>query len=158
EPDDTRVLPSELNTTQLKSPCSPLKVAVLSPVFGSHSLIVLSELPEARIFPSGLKASAHTWPLSLPPFNVRRFLPPATCQSVTSLSWLPTAKIFPSRLKARDTIESVCGVLKVAVFLPLSTSHRLMVLSLLTDANVLPSLLSFTFPTWSVCPSRVALS
>ena len=35
----------------------PLRVAQLPPVATSHSLMVLSPLPEARVCPSGLKAT-----------------------------------------------------------------------------------------------------
>ena len=38
----------------------PLRVACSLPVATSHSLIVLSQLPEASVLPSGLYATEHT--------------------------------------------------------------------------------------------------
>ena len=65
--------------------------------FNSHSLIVWSELPEANILPSTLKATLKI--ASWCPFNVPFSFPVFTSQSLMFMSELPVTSVFPSGLK-----------------------------------------------------------
>jgi hypothetical protein len=61
----------------------------------SHSLAVVSQLPDASIRPSGLKATAYTgpaFPASGAPSGPRW----GTSQSTIVPSWWPEAKVLPS--------------------------------------------------------------
>src|SRR5205807_311124 len=61
----------------------------------SHSLMVLSSLPEAKVLPSGLKATDQT---TACPLRVIRCLPVATSHSATVSSVLAEARTLPSGL------------------------------------------------------------
>jgi hypothetical protein len=66
----------------------------------SQSLIVRSQDPEARTFPSGEKATEWTIPVC--PRRVRSSFPVATSQSLIVWSSDPEARIFPSGEKATE--------------------------------------------------------
>ena len=68
------------------------------PLAASHSLIMLSVLPEAIIRPSGEKATEAT----RVDCNVRSSGPPATSQSLIVLSALPEAIVRPSSEKSTE--------------------------------------------------------
>ena len=57
---EARALPSQLNAADVIALACPPKVAVFLPVAMSQSLIVWSQLPEAKVLPSGLNATAVT--------------------------------------------------------------------------------------------------
>ena len=78
-----------------------------SAVGTSHSLIVPSALPEARVLPSGLYATNRT--TSVCPLRVARSLPVCTSHSLTVLSWLPEASVLPSGLNATDVHRASCA-------------------------------------------------
>ena len=63
---------------------------------GSHSLTVVSALPEASMCPSRLKATESTGPVC--PCNVLLSLPVAASHSFTVLSSPPVATVRPSGL------------------------------------------------------------
>ncbi len=89
-----------------------MSVAVFLPLATSHNWTVLSVLsallmlPEARVLPSGLKATEVTSPAC--DKSVAVYLPLATSQSLTAKSLPPEAKVLPSGLNATDTTDSVC--------------------------------------------------
>src|SRR3989442_796851 len=85
----------------------------------SHSLIVLSQLAEARVLPSGLYATKDTG-FSCPR-RVACSLRVATSQSVIVLPWFPAASVLPSGLKATDLTQSAFPM-RVASSLPVATS------------------------------------
>jgi hypothetical protein len=62
--------------------------------------MVLSLLPLAKVFPSGLNATDKT--SSECPLSVFTFFPVSIDQSWIVLSLLPLAKVFPSVLKATE--------------------------------------------------------
>ena len=72
----------------------------------SHSMIVLSRLPVARVLPSGLNATDAT-PCACP-VSVAVILPLATSHSLTVLSRLAEASVLPSGLNVTERTESVC--------------------------------------------------
>ena len=100
-----------------------------------HSLIVLSELPEAKVFPSGQKITDkidRAWPDNVfVSANVSRF------QSLIVLSSLPEAKILLSGLKLTDRTQSSWPD-NVLISAKVSRFHSLIVLSELPQAKVLP--------------------
>src|SRR5262245_59470333 len=125
----------------------PLRVARSWPLSASHSLIVRSELPEASVFPFGLKATEETW--AVRPLSVARSWPLAASNNLISplkcnlgssqrLQALAEARVLPSGLKATEVTQSVCP-LSVARSWPLAASHNLIVWSSLPEATVLPS-------------------
>ena len=76
--------------------------------FKSHNRTVLSLLPLAIIFPSGLKATGRTafpCPLKGLPIGL-----PFKSHNLTVLSLLPLAIIVPSGLKATDTNPPLCAL------------------------------------------------
>src|SRR5947209_3817561 len=66
----------------------------------------LSPLPEARVLPSGLKATDDT--PSVCPLRVACSLPVATSHNLIVLSLLADANVLPSGLKATDCTSSEC--------------------------------------------------
>jgi hypothetical protein len=101
-PADARVSPSGAKATALTAvPAAwPLSVARSLPVSMSQSLIVLFPLPEARLRPSGAKATASihaVWPL-----RVARTRPVSASQSLIVQFQLPEARMRPSGEKATD--------------------------------------------------------
>src|SRR5206468_750029 len=83
-------------------------------------LIVLSELPEASSFPSGLNARDRT--ASSCPVSVATSLPVATVQSLIVPSTHPVTSVFPSGLKTmQDTL--LTGHLSATSCLPVATVH-----------------------------------
>jgi hypothetical protein len=105
----------------------------------SHSLIVLSPLPEANALPSGLYATDNTPPVSPPvwPWMVASSLPGAMPHSLIVLSQLPEARVLPSGLYTTATtdVPAVCPLRVVSSF-PVATSHNLIVLSRLPEVRV----------------------
>src|SRR5262249_48050413 len=87
------VLPSRENTT-LRPPPSPVSVRSSLPPPVSHILIVLSQLPETSVLPSGENAKEAT--RSVCPVSVRSSLPVATSQNLIVLSRLPEASTLAS--------------------------------------------------------------
>ncbi len=71
-------------------------------------MMVLSQLPEASVAPSGEKATEAT--VLLCPLRVCRQVPLETCHSLMSLSSLPEASICPFGEKAMEVTSSVCPV------------------------------------------------
>ena len=87
-----------MENTTLRCPSSVLTHA---PVSTSHSRTVLSWLPEASCFPSGLK---HTDLTQSPcPSSVLTHAPVSTSHSRTVLSALPDATSRPSGLKHTES-------------------------------------------------------
>ena len=72
---------------------------MILPVSISQRIMVLSKPPDARTFPSGLKATDKT--ISVCSLNVFIVLPVSIFQRIMFLS-IPDARVFPSRLKATD--------------------------------------------------------
>src|SRR5262249_9916167 len=95
-----RVCPSEPKAMELMTleEC-PLSARNAVPVETAQSLTVLSSLPQARIFPSGLKATELI--TSEYPLRVRNSVPVETSHSLTVFSSL-LARVFPSGLKATE--------------------------------------------------------
>src|SRR4051812_12154507 len=87
----------------------------------SQILIVLSLLAEARVLPSGVKATERTQ--SWCPSRVAASCRVARSQSLTVLSALAEARIFPSGEKANDQMPPACP-LSEARRLPVATSQR----------------------------------
>src|SRR5947209_5603365 len=81
-------------------------VACSLPVFASHSLIVLSVLAEASVFPSGLNATEYTSDVC--PLRVARSLPVFASHSLIVWSHLPEASVLPSGLNATEVTIHVC--------------------------------------------------
>ena len=98
--------PSGLKATELTPLIEcPVRVAISRRVATSHSLMVLSALPEAKILPSRLNASELTsvyLNVVECPSNVAILLPVAISHTwmVPSKLPLPEAKVLPSGLKA----------------------------------------------------------
>src|SRR5262245_61955615 len=92
----------------------PLRTAFSCQVTTSHSLMVLSRLPEARRFPSGLNATEVT--ASVCPLNECLSRPVATSHSFNSIKllpfgphpWPPEARSLPSGLNATDVTHTLC--------------------------------------------------
>src|SRR5205807_2211793 len=76
---EARILPSGLKATDVTGKLCPLRVAVIFPLFTSHSLIVLSSLPQASAWPSGLNATEEAGAPC--PLRVASSLPVATPQT-----------------------------------------------------------------------------
>src|SRR4051794_33893303 len=92
----------------------------------SHSLIELSELPDARVLPSGVKAREDTPPWC--PVRTSRSAPAREMsQSLTVRSPLPDASVRPpSRNATEDTrFEWLFSVVHAS---PVATTHSLTVL------------------------------
>jgi hypothetical protein len=83
-------------------------------------------------------------------------LPLATSHSLTVLPSLPEARVLPSGLNATDMTREVCSS-RVAVFLPLATSHS-RTISAPEDASVLLSGLNATEYPGALCHWRGPLS
>src|SRR5262249_17273322 len=129
---------------------------------GSHNLMVLSMLAEARALPSGLHDTDTTpclCPFRVAPSFGRPRAAVATASELTVHSLIPppvaAATDFPSGLRATDHRVCLCP-LRVARSLPVSTSHKVIVRSSLPAARVLPSGLHDTEDTVCVCPLRVS--
>ena len=90
---------SGLNATDQTLWVCPLRVLILFPVCGFHNLIVLSQLPLAKVLPSGLNAIDQIrWEC---PLKTRNLAPVSGFHSLMVLSQLPLARVFPSGLKAK---------------------------------------------------------
>ena len=120
----------------------------------SQSLIVLSQLPEANVLPSGLNATEVTRIEC--PASVNMHLPVAASQSLTVLSSLPEARCFPSGLNATEVTRSECPA-SVPMHLPVAASQSLTVLSSLPEARRFPSGLNATEVTRIECPASVPM-
>src|SRR5262245_54633932 len=92
----------QLHRAAVVSPWSDLPAGLMEE--RSHSFTVPSRLPEARRFPSGLKATENT--KSSCPLMTILSLPVATSQTGTVLSKFPEATRFPSGLKATEHTSS----------------------------------------------------
>ena len=73
-----------------------------------HKRIVLSQLPLANVFPSGLNDTLLTNPVC--PVRVRRCLPVPTSHKRIVSSQLPLANVFPSGLNDTLLTNPVCPV------------------------------------------------
>jgi hypothetical protein len=89
-----------------------------------HSRTVPSSDPEARILPSGEKATLHT--VLVCPERAHSSRPLATSHSLTVLSLAPEANVLPSGEKA--TLFPACSE-RTRSSRPPATSHSLMVKS-----------------------------
>ena len=72
-------------------------------------MTVVSQLAEARVSPSGLKATPDTGPMC--PERVRISFPVEVSQSFMVLSALAEARILPSGLKARLSTIRMCPLM-----------------------------------------------
>src|SRR5437764_14605830 len=100
------------------------------PVTTSHNLIVLSQLTDSSVLPSGEKITDQIFP-QLCPSSVFSCCPESISHSLIVLSVrpaLPEASILPLGEKARDATESVVPV-RVFNSRPDVISHNLMVRS-----------------------------
>ena len=123
------------------------------PLTTSQNLIVLVRLPDARVLPSGLNATAHTAGLTSPnqsaecPTREAIHTGVVTFHSLATLS-CPEARISPLGLKATE--NTVVSIPRVAIFSPLATSHNL------TRSWEPPDARNFTFglhATEKMCPA-----
>src|SRR5436190_2128028 len=74
----------------------------------SHSLSVLSRLPDSAMRPSGENLTETT--MSECPMKVRSSLPVATSHSLSVLSWLPDSAMRPSGENATELTMPECPV------------------------------------------------
>src|SRR5207249_3709358 len=104
------------------------------------SRMVGSQLPEAMIFPSGLKATEVVGPVC--PLRVNSSLPVATSQVLTVSSQLVEASFLPSGLSATQVTDFGCAA-QVDTTLAVATSQSLISAGSRTapapDASSLPS-------------------
>ena len=126
-----------------------MNVRSVFPVCTSHDLDILSLLPLANVFPSGLNATLVTPPIC--PSSVRRCLPVRTSHKRMVSSSLALASVFPSWLNATSVVLPSCPC-SVQSSVPVCTSHTRTVLSILALANKEPSGLNATLKIHSVCP------
>ena len=98
-------MPSGENATELTPPECPSKVRISCPLAASHSLSVLSELPESRRVPSGENATEVT--ASECPSKVRISRPLAASHSLSVLSSLPDSTRVPSGENATEVTSRV---------------------------------------------------
>src|SRR5262249_49955776 len=99
-------------------------------------------LAEARVFPSGLKASEFT-EARCPNNRLVAFVCSPLIALATSQSWIAEsqpldASVLPSGLKATDSTRSQCAS-RGATVLPRARSHIVTVPSALPEASILPS-------------------
>ena len=114
-----------------------------------------SELPLAKVWLSGLKATDQTKE-SCPSRRVGGAVGSVTCQRRIVLSELPLARVWPSGLKATDqTLQSCPRRIEGGGTLGLVKSQRRMVLSELPLARVWPLGLKATDQTFKSCPWRM---
>src|SRR5262249_6320382 len=135
----------------------PVRVCRSLPDPTSQILTVLSQLPEARLLPSGLNDTDST-PSACPARVIRSF-PAATSHSLIVWSPPPEARVLPSGLNAMVATAFFPFPGSAARSVPVSGSQSLIVPSNspLADARVLPSGLYATEFTQSVCPFKTAL-
>src|SRR5262249_53587859 len=86
----------------------------------SQILAVLSQLPETRRWPSGLKATL--WMSPLCPRRVANCCQVAASQTITDALWSPEARRRPSRLKATHLTDELWPR-KLRTFWPFVTSQ-----------------------------------
>src|SRR5262245_20743415 len=103
---EARRLPLGLKAMERTKEGLPSRVAVFLPVRTSHSLIVLSTLPDASVLPSGLKATRMA--SSVCPSRVATALPVAASHTLTVLSVLAEASSLPSGLHATELTDLPC--------------------------------------------------
>ena len=97
---EARILPSGL-----KAGLPTFSVPAAFPLATSHSVTSWSSLPETKVLPSLLKATAETAPVW--PFKVRFTSPVAASRSMMVLSALPEANQRPSALYASPNTAAV---------------------------------------------------
>src|SRR5262249_10151659 len=133
-------------------PVCPENVAVLEPLATSHSLIVWSALPVARVLPSGLKATELSQ--SVCPVRVAVRWPVATSHNLRAVP-PPEASVLPSGLKDRKSTKPLR--LRVRVFWPPGTLQNVTLFSTLPVATDLPSGLNARGPMAELLLRKVAV-
>ena len=131
----------------------PLSVAIVLRVPTSHKRRVSSVLPDASVFPSGLKRTAHT-PLVWP-WSAAMLLRVATSHKRIVPSLLAVASVFPSGLNRQDFTGPRCAE-TVDSSLRVRRSQRRMP-SGAEDASVFPSGLNVRLGTRRMSPLSVAV-
>ena len=110
---------------------------ICCPVSTFHNFIVLSQPPEARVFPSGENAIELIQPVC--PLKDLIICPVSRFHKLIVSSKLSAdARVFPSGENATELSRRFCPSIDL-ISLPVSTFHILMVLSRLTDVSVFPS-------------------
>src|SRR3989338_2984115 len=120
------------------------------PASTSQRIIVLSQLPDARVVPSGLKATDLTEEEC--PLSVFIAFPVSISQRIIFLSLLPDARILPSGLKATELISLLVCPSNFRISLPVEASQSMRILSLPPDNIYLPSGENVTERTEPECP------
>src|SRR3972149_11099605 len=120
------------------------------PVSISQRIMVLSQLPDARVLPLGLKATDLTEEAC--PLSVFIILPVSISQRIIVLSLLPDARVFPSGLKVTELTSLLVCPSNFRISLPDEASQSMRILSLPPDNTYFPSGENITERTEPECP------